>query len=342
MDITRSRLDRMLFIDSRIRKGDFPNANVIAREWADRIGSSIPVDRKTIQRDIDYLRDMHRAPIVFSHVENGFYYAEESWKLPFGIQLTEGEMLALLLAKQMSAMYKNTPVEEYLEGLFSKIRDALGGTSNIDPSIIDEQVSFHSHPSRPINEKIWKMIFTALRDNIVLKISYQGLNDDAESDREVEPFHMANVDDDWYMVGHCRKSNARRHFSISRIQSAKLTNKRFLPHDDFDPDLYFANRFGKFIAQPDSKTYDVILMFSPDAAPRVLERTWHPKQEFNLHKNGGVSLRLPLPSLIEAKRFCLGWGKEVEVMHPPELRNAIHAEGVQMAAKHSNKITYPS
>ena len=335
MDITRSRLDRILFIDARIRQGGYPNATDMTREWAEHIGSGTPVDRKTIQRDIDYLRDMHRAPIEFSHKENGFHYTESTWKLPFGLQLTEGELLALLLARQMGEMYKDTPVAEYIEGLFGKIRTTLGGAANVDPSLIGEQVSFHNHPARPIDPDVWKQLFTSIRHGRVMEIVYRGLYDSEESVREVEPIHMANVDDDWYMVGFCRKSAALRHFSISRILRAKTTNKTFLPHDDFDPERYFSNRFGKFIAQPDTQSYSVVLRFSRSVADRVLERVWHPRQKMIKEKGGTVRLTMPLPSLIEAKRFCLGWGKEVEVLEPAELRQDILNEARGMVSRHT-------
>ena len=46
---------RLLFIDRKVRDGSYPNCPSLAREWE--------VSVKTIQRDIDYLRDELGAPL---------------------------------------------------------------------------------------------------------------------------------------------------------------------------------------------------------------------------------------------------------------------------------------
>ena len=44
---------------------------------------------RTIRRDIDYMRDQLHAPIEFDSVQNGYYYTEPTFRLPFP-QLTQG------------------------------------------------------------------------------------------------------------------------------------------------------------------------------------------------------------------------------------------------------------
>jgi len=331
MDLTRTRMERMWFIDAAIRKGGFPNATILARDWAERIGSGRPVDRKTVQRDIDYLRDMYGAPIQFSRKENGFYYADKTWTMP-SLRLTEGELLTLLLSRQMGKMYDGTPLEESLTALFVKLRAALSEHVDADPLVLGQQFSFHHHPSRPICQDIWTDIFKSIREKRIMNLRYFGLNDAEASVRDVEPVHLANVDDDWYLVAYCLASDDWRHFSVSRIESAQVREKRFEPRNGFDADQYFADRFGKFIARPGAELHKVVIRFSRDAAPRVRERVWHAKQSLKEEKNGEITLTLPLPSMIEAKRFCLGWGKEATVLAPKTLREEIKLESKTLAA----------
>lgn len=330
MDLTRTRMDRMRFIDATIRKGIYPNATTLARDWAEKIGSDRPVDRKTIQRDIDYLRDMLHAPIDFSRQRNGFYYTDKSWTMA-NLQLTEGELLGLLLARQMGKMYDGTPVEKLLSGLFGKLRDSLSEHVDIDPSIFGEQFSFHHHPSRPICMETWKDIFKCIREKRVIGLTYFGLYDTKPLFRDVEPVHLANVDDDWYLVGYCLLHKDWRHFSVSRIESTKVHNRYFEPRDDFDSERYFANRFGKFVARPETIVHNVTIRFTRAAAPWVRERVWHARQHLKEERNGEVTLTVPIPSLIEAKRFCLGWGKEATVLAPEELCREMRAEVKIMA-----------
>ena len=324
MNITRTRLDRIIELDRQIRAGKHPNCTTFSRHWADKIGSGENVDRKTIQRDIDWLRDMQRAPIEWSTEKRGYYYRDPSWAMPF-VRITDGELLSLLLARQMGMMYKDTPMAKSIDTLFHKILNTLSDPVNVDPIIFGEQFSFHSHPSRPISTVIWNAAFKALRENRILRIAHRPLGDKKEFERDIEPVHLANVDDDWYLVAFCLERNAWRSFSLSRIVKAKTINRTFIPRD-FNPQKHFENRFGKFIAPPGNKPYMVKLLFSARMADHVLERIWHKKQTLKNNADGSVLLTLPIPSLIEAKRFALGWGSEVEVLEPIELRQEISSE----------------
>jgi predicted DNA-binding transcriptional regulator YafY len=73
---------RLTFIDQQISTGGYPICFRMSQEWE--------VSPKTIQRDVDYLRDELGAPIQFSALRHGFFYTEPTWRLP-AIQLSEGE-----------------------------------------------------------------------------------------------------------------------------------------------------------------------------------------------------------------------------------------------------------
>ena len=65
---------RLLFIDRKIREGQHPNCTSMAEEWE--------VSRKTIQRDLDYMRYQLDVPIGYSAKHRGYFYTEEQYKLP--------------------------------------------------------------------------------------------------------------------------------------------------------------------------------------------------------------------------------------------------------------------
>jgi hypothetical protein len=83
MPLYRSQFHRLLSLDERIRAGKYPNCTSFAREWE--------VNEKTIQRDIEFLRDSRGAPLVYDAAHKGFAYADgngasragqsESWQL---------------------------------------------------------------------------------------------------------------------------------------------------------------------------------------------------------------------------------------------------------------------
>ena len=60
--------------------------------------------------DVDYLRYQLRAPLEFDRTRNGFRYTEPAYRLPY-FQLTEGELVALMLCERILAKYEGTPFE---------------------------------------------------------------------------------------------------------------------------------------------------------------------------------------------------------------------------------------
>ena len=66
MNRNRVQLRRLLALDERIRMQRYPNCGGFAREWE--------VPRKTVQRDIDYLRDQLGAPLAYDQTHRGYSY----------------------------------------------------------------------------------------------------------------------------------------------------------------------------------------------------------------------------------------------------------------------------
>src|SRR4051812_21178840 len=102
---SRPPLARMMAIDSAIREGGLPNPTSLARQ--------LEVAPRTVRRDLTYLRDRLHAPVRFDPARNGYVYTEPSYRLPF-LQLTEGELVAVLLAERLLRQYRGTPYEQDL------------------------------------------------------------------------------------------------------------------------------------------------------------------------------------------------------------------------------------
>src|ERR1039458_9186841 len=91
MERTKTQFSRLLELDQRIRRRGYPNCLTFAEEWE--------VSQKTVQRDIDYLRDMLVAPIEYDRDRKGFYYINQNWFLP-SLSMSEGDLLAVLRSEE--------------------------------------------------------------------------------------------------------------------------------------------------------------------------------------------------------------------------------------------------
>ena len=113
---TRPPLVRLLAIDRAIRAQRWPNTRTLADE--------LEVDRRTIRRDLAFLRYRFGAPLGFDTHHNGYFYTEPSFRLP-SIQLTEGELIALFAAQRLLQEYRGSPFGPDLERAFAKIVSVL-------------------------------------------------------------------------------------------------------------------------------------------------------------------------------------------------------------------------
>ncbi len=315
---TRPQSLRLSRLSQAIRAGRYPNCTSFAREGE--------CSRRTVLRDVELLRQMG-APVAYDEVRRGYFYEEASWQMPM-LELTEGELLQLLLAERMAAQYRGTPLARTLGGLWRKLAEALPGEVSVDPAWLEagvgEQFSFHAAPARRVDEAVWTAVVRALRGCRVLRMQYRRPDWDRARPRVVEPVHVASVRGEWYVVARKRGEALLRQFTMSRIVRAEVARERFEP-EEFDPEAFFAGRFDRWV---DSKgrTWTVEVRFTAKAAPWVLEREWHPQQEVRRHRDGGATLVFPAPNLEEVKRWVLQWGGEAEVTAPARLRAAVISE----------------
>src|SRR5688500_4969042 len=108
-DLNRVTLHRCHRIFERIRTGDYPNRKALAEE--------IEVAEKTIQRDIEFMRDMMNLPIAYDPHRYGYYFDQPVGNFPL-LKLTEGELFAILVGEKALEQYIGTPFEKPLRNTF--------------------------------------------------------------------------------------------------------------------------------------------------------------------------------------------------------------------------------
>lgn len=169
-NLTRTRQERILALDRQLRAGKYPNCTSFAAYWKEHFGYERCFDRRTILRDINYLRDMHRAPVEFDSKRKGYYYTDPSWQLPPFLTISRPEMLNLLMAWRAMTLYRETPLEKTLGGIFDKLSMALAGELDLGGDRIETKFSFYASPPRLVDPDVWQSVFDALRTNHILEI----------------------------------------------------------------------------------------------------------------------------------------------------------------------------
>ena len=191
----------------------------------------------------------------------------------------------------------------------------------------DATVSFRTSAQPVLNLEVFDAIAKAAANHQQIELTYRKPGKREIEKRVVDPWHLANINGEWYLFAYDHLRKAQRTFVPARVQAVRLTGQKFTRPQKFSVAKLLESSFGVHSAEGE---FEVVLRFTAAVADYVREKRWHPSQELREHKDGSLELRLKLSSLVEIERWILGWGGGVVVMQPAELGERIRAaaEGI--------------
>ena len=133
-----------------------------------------------------------------------------------------------------------------------------------------------------------------------------------------------------YSIGRIEPASEMRTFKIERVERIELMNDAFTVPASFDPDKLLGQAWG--IWYTDQDPVEVVLKFSPKVAARVRETCWHPGEQVVPLEDGSLIWRAFIAEPREMMPWVRGWGGEVEVLGPMEMRNRMKEEGSKICA----------
>ena len=321
-----------------------PRGDQLTRQWklvhrlAGHLGrtlaqltSELGVAKRTVQRDIEVL-SVAGFPVT-SETRNGtvFWHFMEGFHANDAIALTLNEQMALYFSKGLFKPLQGTPIYESLDTAIQKIGSQLPAQSFKFLRGLSQGVSVssfgwkdYSH-SKEVIDCLTRAVFNKFTVRILHRSPYRS----KASERDVDPYKLWYVNNGLYMVGYDHRENELRTFAVERMQSARVTNRRFEIPSSFNFEEFRKTAFNVTFGEPQ----EVKIRFSPAQAPYIKERTWHPSQQIETEDDGSIVLTLRVADLDEVKRWLIGFGAEATVLEPDELAGEIVQECEQVCLK---------
>jgi proteasome accessory factor B len=297
----------MLQVHQQLIAGSFPNCRKLADE--------LEVSTKTIQRDIDFMRDQLGLPIRYDQMRFGFYYFEPVASFP-SLEVTEGELVALFVGQKALEGYSGTAFERPLRRAFEKLTNSLRESFTFSWHDLETAFSFKIVGSSEEELSAFETVSKAVLHRTELTFEYRKLDSAKFEQRRVQPYHVGCIDNRWYLFGQDLARDQIRTFALCRMRNVRDTKLSFRPPANFSIDTLLGGAFGVFVG---SGNHEVHLRFDPFAGRLVSERKWHDSQTLKPRSDGGVDMTLKLGSLEEIERWVLGWGAHVRVLAPASL-----------------------
>jgi predicted DNA-binding transcriptional regulator YafY len=163
---------------------------------------------------------------------------------------------------------------------------------------------------------IFDLLAKATSRNQQIELTYRKPGQNKPEKRVVDPYHLANINGEWFLFAfdHLRKDI--RTFAPGRIKHARLTGKAFKRPEKFSVERNLRDSFG---VHSGKGVHDVVIHFDASVADYIREKRWHPSQKLRPLPRRGVALRMQISSLEEVERWIMSWSGNAVPVAPPEL-----------------------
>lgn len=313
---SRKILWRIIEIHRLIDAGACPSISALCERFE--------VSPRTVQRDIEHLKDFLRAPVVYDRTRGGYRY-DGPFTLP-RLNLTAGELTVLLIGQRILAELAGTPLAEDAQMVMEKLPVLLGEVISVDLDRFSQKISFGLPRVRGDEDLLarhFDLLSEAMANSRTVRMEYYAPSTDEVTCREVDPYHLRLEAGAWYLIGYCHLRGELRIFALDRIRSLAKTDKTFVKPDDFSIRDYLGHSWG---IERGAAEYTVKVAFDRERARWVRERVWLEGQRITDLPDGGLILEVKVSGLFSIMRWILGFGRHAVVLEPPELKAAVEAE----------------
>jgi predicted DNA-binding transcriptional regulator YafY len=297
------------FVD-RARRGKQPNTTKLMEKFE--------ISLATAQRDIEYMRYFLKAPLKYVADGKGYELENHAFSLPT-VWVEDDELLLLALAKEL---VRDPDSQKILSKLLEKIAvNSRGGLEAVQHAVSYKGMG-HYRQKAGILSPLLDAILNHWQAEILHREVFGPERE--PSWRRVTPLHLLFYRANWYLLA--LFDGEWRTFSLARIETVKVLQEKAAPQVSRKAVRdKIASAFGIFITDQNHPVVTVRLKFVPELARFVRSLLPHPGQEFCDRAGGCLEVSFPSTLNRELIGEVLGFGEQVEVLEPAELRREIVA-----------------
>lgn len=286
-----------------------------------RLANELEVSQRTIHRDMESL-SLIGIPVYSERGKNGGWRLVDRWKQSLSY-LTEKEIISLFLPtpeKIITELNIDISTKDLKQKLLLSVPDRMRKSA----STIWERIYIDTDTWRGSenNKSELKFIQQAVMEERKIKIQYKKGNGE-EGTYVLNPLGLVAKGSTWYVIA-INREGKYRNFKLSRIINLCLLNEYFVRPDEFVLSNYWINSKKQFIQ--DLPEYEIEVKISGRIIERIVftSRFVRVKQVDNKQLNSDwIKAKLSFPTREEAINFVLGFGNQMKLVAPAELRDEL-------------------
>ena len=287
-----------------------------SREWtrAEDLAAHFEVSQRTIYRDVQALSE---AAVPIISVTGQGYSLMAGYFLP-PLNFNSDEALMLILGSDFMAKNFDAQYRQAAETASHKIEAAMPTRLKNEVAYLRQNISFHTPPTQtPAQNDLepLKQLRRAIIGRRQVKLSYSkrfGTDEShtaEQTTRTIDPYSLARLSIDWYLLAYCHLRQEFRVFRLARIDQLTILPTSFNRSPAFQPD---------WINPSNSQNIIVKAIFKPEIIRWVKEtHTYYPID--TQETEAGLLVTLFVRDEREILQWFLGWGNNVRVLEPETL-----------------------
>ena len=303
----------------------------------DEIITQFGLTKRQIYRDLDDIENTLKLKLIRpkrGQKGPGKYKLDENMPLKIGPETAGVIFLSMLRQKGGPLGSKINEIKDLLVAALFKNRYSSyqGSLEQLQSKIhiVDEQLSDEKKPAQNLLK-----LLEAIKDCRVISLKYR--SGPEQSKRDLEPYGLTCKHNVWYVVGHCRKSAARRTFRLDLIEDVYVRSEKYEYPDDFSLKDYFGDSWGIFAGDNLQK---ITIKVAPEIAYRFDMIKYHPSQTIEKRfKDGSLKISYHARGISEFLGWVLQLAEYVEILEPEEMRQEMKAKLEKVLAKYKQKRT---
>lgn len=289
---------------------------------AQDLAARFEVSERTVYRDVDALVELG-VPLV--GVAGEGYRLMAGYSLP-PVMFTEAETHALFLAIAMlQGLTQNGPTTDAAATALEKVQAVLPTTTLQRAQALQKVLGFYAVGRPPVNldDERFVQLQQAIDHHQFVYLHYHAQHSNSISARDVEPLHLAYLDNVWLLHGYCHLRQDFRNFRLDRIDHLTVKREKFAPRPVQLP--YIKDRSLRVLVRFDAN----IVRWVREAQHLTFA------EDVGEDDEGNVVMAYQVGSSAQFIRWLLSWGDEMEVISPSTVRDEIAQATQAMATRHS-------
>lgn len=188
----------------------------------------------------------------------------------------------------------------------------------------------------PSSRQYLTSIIEAMRDNLIINITYKGFYKNKETTFEVEPYFVKVFRGRWYLVARSILEDKIRTYALDRMIDLFATDKTFIYPKDFNPQAYFRYCFG-IIQDNETKEQTIKIKVFNNQDKYISSLPLHHSQQEVEKTDSYTVFSYYLSPTFDFIRELLSYGDNIEILSPTSLRDCFANISKNMNKIYNNK-----